>query len=187
MEEVPRVSAVEDAARLEEIIKNHEVSGIPLIIEDWEKTLCWPGDDLFGVDWLLKNGDESESMESSMLFCVCLNNVTAFIPVIAVRDCVTRRDKELPFKEFVEKSRTISEYAEEGGAAIYNFVLRFTFNFSSENERLYGKDAVCPQKWHEWLMDSAIPDILKPGGPEDILGLLPEPVSVQQVPGSSVF
>lgn len=45
-----------------------------------------------------------------------------------------------------------------------------------EKERLYGKDAVCPPKWHEWLVQSDLPDMLKPGGSEDVLELLPDTV-----------
>ncbi|KAL5511133.1 hypothetical protein ACEPAH_4348 [Sanghuangporus vaninii] len=140
MQHVPRVSFMKDSARLHEIIKEYEASGVPLIIEDWEKTPQWPGDKLFGVDWLLEHGDE----------------------MIAVRDCVTLKDKEVFFKEFIEKSRAIPEYAEE-----------------DEDERLYGKDAVCPKEWREWLLQSPLPDFLKPDGPEDLLDLLPEPERVE--------
>ncbi|KAL5489802.1 hypothetical protein ACEPAI_4634 [Sanghuangporus weigelae] len=143
MQHVPRVSSVssiKDSARLHEFIKEYEASGVPLIIEDWEKTPQWPGDKLFGVDWLLEHGDE----------------------MIAVRDCVTLRDKEVLFKEFIEKSRVIPEYAEE-----------------DEDERLYGKDAVCPKEWRDWLLQSTLPDFLKPDGSEDLLDLLPEPERVE--------
>ena len=50
-----------------------------------------------------------------------------------------------------------------------------------EDERLYGKDAVCPKEWQEWLRRSPLPDFLKPDGPEDILDLLPEPVSSRPI------
>ncbi|KAH8116845.1 hypothetical protein DFH11DRAFT_1505692, partial [Phellopilus nigrolimitatus] len=135
MQRVPRVSALQSAVRLEKIIREHEASGMPLIIEGWDKTPHWPRDGLFSFEWLLEHGDER----------------------IAVRDCVSRKDKELPFKEFVEKSRAAPRYASEG-----------------ETERLYGKDAVCPPEWRSWLMDSGIPEMLKPGGPEDVLEFLPE-------------
>ncbi|KAL5529720.1 hypothetical protein ACEPAG_5705 [Sanghuangporus baumii] len=145
MQHVPRVSSIKDSARIHDIIKEYEASGVPLIIEDWEKTPQWPGDKLFGVDWLLEHGDENRRILS-----------------IAVRDCVTLRDKEVLFKEFIEKSRAIPEYTEE-----------------DEDERLYGKDAVCPKEWRDWLLQSTLPDFLKPDGSEDLLNLLPEPERVE--------
>lgn len=115
MQHVPRVSAIKDSDRLDAIIKEYEASGTPLIVEDWEKTPQWPGDQLFGVDWLLEHGDESMREFASSL----LRSNNNPLLVIAVRDCVTLRDKEVPFKEFIEKSRAISEYAEEDGRSIY--------------------------------------------------------------------
>ncbi|KAL5532641.1 hypothetical protein ACEPAF_4415 [Sanghuangporus sanghuang] len=140
MQHVPRMSSIKDSARLHEIIKEYEASGVPLIIEDWEKTPQWPGDKLFGVDWLLEHGDET----------------------IAARDCVSLRDKEVLFRDFIERSRTIPEYAE-----------------GDDDERLYGKDAVCPKEWQEWLLQSPLPSFLKPDGSEDLLDLLPEPERVE--------
>ena len=49
-------------------------------------------------------------------------------------------------------------------------------NARPEPERLYGKDAICPPAWHKWLMESGLPDMLKPGGTEDVLELLPDTV-----------
>ncbi|EJD02445.1 uncharacterized protein FOMMEDRAFT_88112, partial [Fomitiporia mediterranea MF3/22] len=140
MKHVPRFSAVADHKRLNEIIKEYEGKGVPLIIQDWHRTPLWPGDKLFGFDWLFNHGEQ----------------------MMSVRDCVTRRDKDIPFQEFIEKNRAISEYVSEG-----------------ESERLYGKDAVCPKEWKDWLLDSAIPEVLKLGSAEDVLELLPKPERVE--------
>ncbi|KAI5121653.1 hypothetical protein M0805_002729 [Coniferiporia weirii] len=139
---VSRVSALQSGTALEAIIRRAETEGTPLIIDGWQHTPCWPGDRLFGTEWLLEHGEQN----------------------ISVRNCVSREDKDILFKEFVEKSRSISEYAEEGAL---------------ETERLYGKDAVCPPEWRDWLMESGLPEMLKPGGTEDVLEFLQESERVE--------
>lgn len=46
----------------------------------------------------------------------------------------------------------------------------------SEKEMLYGKDAVCPPKWHEWLVQSDLSHMFRPGGSKHVLHLLPDTV-----------
>lgn len=59
MEPVPRISALQGRAVVEEEIRRSEAEGTPLVIEDWHKTPCWPKDSLFEAEWLLEHGDES--------------------------------------------------------------------------------------------------------------------------------
>ncbi|PAV24014.1 hypothetical protein PNOK_0108200 [Pyrrhoderma noxium] len=92
MKPIPRVSAITDYDRLDTIIKQYEDSGIPLIIEDWNKTPNWPTDGLFSPEWLLDHGEQD----------------------INVRNCVNLADKTIAFSEFVERCRTIPEYVQEG-------------------------------------------------------------------------
>lgn len=50
----------------------------------------------------------------------------------------------------------------------------FVSHFSTETERLYGKDAECPREWATWLSTSdVIPSDLLPHGTHDYLNHLP--------------
>ena len=57
--QIRRISALLPEPQLLRIFEEHETSGLPLIIEGWDKHTRWPKD-LFNVDWLLEHcGDHS--------------------------------------------------------------------------------------------------------------------------------
>jgi hypothetical protein len=61
MRAVDRVSATLAEEELDVIIREHEESGTPLVVEDWQKLPSWQGKDLFSLEWLQnKFGEESE-------------------------------------------------------------------------------------------------------------------------------
>ncbi|KAF8077845.1 hypothetical protein FPV67DRAFT_1684874 [Lyophyllum atratum] len=72
---------------------------------------------------------------------------------ISVRNVNDWSDKTIPLSEFIEKARASPKFTSPG-----------------EQERLYGKDAECPQEWNKWLHESGvIPSSLTPNHPEDLL------------------
>lgn len=73
MRHIPRISASIAQGELEAYIREHEESGTPLIVEGWHKTDFWPGEKLFGMDWLLEHGDESAFRRLLLLVALCLS------------------------------------------------------------------------------------------------------------------
>ncbi|KAL6298227.1 hypothetical protein BKA93DRAFT_812084 [Sparassis latifolia] len=82
---VPRVSALASVRELEEVVKNHEQSGIPLVIENWHERPEWRKD-IFNVDWLLEHHGND---------------------IFPVRNVHNRNDTTIMLKDFIQKSRTM--------------------------------------------------------------------------------
>ena len=61
-----------------------------------------------------------------------------FLSEISVRDCVSRRDKEISFKDFIEKCRTIPVHAERGGT---HFRISFACTMLTRDQRRRGYTA----------------------------------------------
>ncbi|KAF8892491.1 hypothetical protein BD779DRAFT_1190079 [Infundibulicybe gibba] len=77
---------------------------------------------------------------------------------MSVRNIHNWRDSTISLSEFIQKSRSSPP-----------------FIVQDETERLYGKDAECPEQWNKWLREGgAIPSSLLSGGPEDYLRNLPK-------------
>ncbi|KAG6832324.1 hypothetical protein H0H87_001965 [Tephrocybe sp. NHM501043] len=73
---------------------------------------------------------------------------------ISARNVHDWTDRTLPLDKFIEQSRSAPK-----------------FTTSGEEERLYGKDAECPEQWDQWLHQSkVIPPTLTPDdNPENLL------------------
>ncbi|KAF5380865.1 hypothetical protein D9615_004049 [Tricholomella constricta] len=72
---------------------------------------------------------------------------------ISVRNVHNWNDSKVPLSDFIAKSRASPKFAS-----------------AEEQERLYGKDAECPDEWNEWLHTSkVIPSALTPEQPENLL------------------
>ncbi|KAF8163484.1 hypothetical protein B0H34DRAFT_781185 [Crassisporium funariophilum] len=84
-------------------------------------------------------------------------------PNINVRNIHDWTDSEMPLLEYIDKSRAISPFVVDG-----------------ENERLYGKDAECPESWEDWLHNGkAIPPSLVCNGPDDLFRYRPNSAPVE--------
>ncbi|KAL1674461.1 hypothetical protein EV122DRAFT_269454 [Schizophyllum commune] len=84
---------------------------------------------------------------------------------IDVRNVHTWTDDSIPLHEFIAKSRSIGPAVVEG-----------------EGERLYGKDAICPAAWSDWLHNcSDIPRQVLPDDQSNILNALPESSRVEHL------
>ncbi|TFK76312.1 hypothetical protein BDN72DRAFT_755689, partial [Pluteus cervinus] len=70
-----------------------------------------------------------------------------------VRNIHSRIDTTIPFDEFIKMSRN----------APFSHLIRV------ETVRYYGKDAICPQEWVEWLQSDFLPSSLLPDGSNDLL------------------
>lgn len=82
-----------------DIIRQHDESGEPLIIEGFHELETWPGD-VFNVEWLLENhGNE----------CKCspgyIPHPTDSCPACCVRDVHKRSDQRMTLSEFIEHTR----------------------------------------------------------------------------------
>ncbi|KAF9013994.1 hypothetical protein BDQ17DRAFT_1231000 [Cyathus striatus] len=83
--------------------------------------------------------------------------------IITVRNVHDWTDKSIPLTEFIHKSRNTVPFAS-----------------SNESERLYGKDATCPNRWRKWLKgNTTLPPSLSPEGPEDLLRCRPKDESIE--------
>ena len=81
-------------------LEEHEMSGVPLIVEDWHKHQHWPGD-LFNLDWLLEHyGDHSKSFITVLVTCSF-----RFTIEWQVRDVRTCTDTDVTLGEFIRWSR----------------------------------------------------------------------------------
>ncbi|KAG6860621.1 hypothetical protein C0995_009270 [Termitomyces sp. Mi166 len=73
---------------------------------------------------------------------------------INVRNVYDWTDKTMFLDQFIEQSRSASRFSSS----------------EVEQERWYGKDAECPEKWAKWLRDSeVVPSLLIPDNVEDLL------------------
>ncbi|TFY83697.1 hypothetical protein EWM64_g319 [Hericium alpestre] len=82
---------------------------------------------------------------------------------VKVRNVCNRKDSEMSLDEFIEKSRRT-----------------FLWATADDTERLYAKDAECPEQWANWLNSSgAIPELLRPHSSEDIMQYLPNDCRVE--------
>ncbi|KAH9946139.1 uncharacterized protein BXZ73DRAFT_37021 [Epithele typhae] len=82
---------------------------------------------------------------------------------IRVRNVHNLQDSEMPILDFVKKSRAQSIHRTD-----------------EETERLYWKDADCPQGWRKWLRDN-LPGGILPGNPKDLLRHLPKSKNVESM------
>lgn len=112
MKPVERVSALQGASDIQKAIRRYEDDGIPTIIEDWHKTAQWPKDDLFTVNWLLENGEQSTWLYLLGIFGLLL---TECVEILA-RNGVTRKDEEMLLSSFIELSQNASHFASEEGS-----------------------------------------------------------------------
>ncbi|KZT11347.1 uncharacterized protein LAESUDRAFT_642015 [Laetiporus sulphureus 93-53] len=84
---------------------------------------------------------------------------------VSVRNCHDRNDKYMSLREFITTSRAMDP-----------------FTRSEESERLYAKDAECPEEWRSWLQTSKVlPDDLLPQGTDDLLQYLPQEEAVESL------
>ncbi|KAG6814509.1 hypothetical protein H0H92_000034 [Tricholoma furcatifolium] len=75
---------------------------------------------------------------------------------INVRNVHNWADKRIPSSEFIENCRAAPELT--------------TIRLAIEQERLYGKDAECPQMWNDWLHESqVVPPYLTPNHVDNLL------------------
>ncbi|EMD37724.1 hypothetical protein CERSUDRAFT_114359 [Gelatoporia subvermispora B] len=85
--------------------------------------------------------------------------------VLHVRNMHDRRDRDILLPEFIEKSRRQSAFVSP-----------------DETERLYGKDAFCPDAWKAWLEQAdVLPSSVVPCGTNDILQYLTESNGVESL------
>ncbi|KZT68126.1 hypothetical protein DAEQUDRAFT_738881 [Daedalea quercina L-15889] len=136
-QQVPRVSWNDKSwiAMAEEC----ERQGIPLIIEDWHTHPRWSK--AFDADWLVcQQGDD----------------------VLSARNLGNYKDTDMTLGDFVEYSRTTSQY-------------------SVEDKPLYAKDVDCPKIWRDWLHSDVLPSDLRPGGSKDLLKHLPPSEQVETI------
>ncbi|KAJ6502419.1 hypothetical protein C8R45DRAFT_619402 [Mycena sanguinolenta] len=118
-------------------IKNHDTKnpGVPLVVEGLHKHPRWLKDE-FTPEWFQDNGPE----------------------VISVRNVHDRTDKDIPFADFMARTRATSQFKKPG-----------------EKERLYGKDVACPPRWHQFLETGGVlPPYLAPDAPGNALNNLPK-------------
>ncbi|KAH9483676.1 C-module-binding factor A [Psilocybe cubensis] len=136
-----RVSAALPAAELARRIEEYEESGRPLVIEGFHELSSWPKKK-FTLEGFVKDAVED---------------------TINARNVRTWTDAELKLSDFIEKSRAMPQYAQEG-----------------ETERWYGKDMDCPPSWEDWLIKgNAVPASLHPNGPQDKFRYRPKSAEVQ--------
>ncbi|KAH7929751.1 hypothetical protein BV22DRAFT_107094 [Leucogyrophana mollusca] len=83
---IPRVAAQDP--RLHEIINQHEIDGVPLIIEGWHHHKKWPKE-LFELEWLREHGD----------------------PNAFARNVHTWADLKLPLPDLIDKLRASPQFA----------------------------------------------------------------------------
>ncbi|KAJ7581219.1 hypothetical protein C8J56DRAFT_794320 [Mycena floridula] len=82
---------------------------------------------------------------------------------ISVRNMRDSSDKVIPLSEFIEKSNNLSPRAIPG-----------------ETERLYGKDAPCPEEWNKWMHDAGVVPVgLLPENTDNLLQNRPQSTQVE--------
>ncbi|KAJ7271917.1 hypothetical protein B0H12DRAFT_1008395 [Mycena haematopus] len=135
-EHVPRwrlspTRSVADQVKLHDDIN----PGVPLVIEGLHKHPKWLKNE-FTPEWFQANGPE----------------------VISVRNVHDRTDKDMPFSDFIVRTRATCP-----------------FKPPNETERLYGKDVTCPPEWNEFLHSGGVlPPYLAPDAPDNVLNNLPK-------------
>jgi hypothetical protein len=117
----------------------------------------------------------------SQYFYSKLRVSTSRISVVEVRNIHGERpDKQSSITELINTLRDAPRFAQPGGMAHIPYIcdLNQVF-FSSERERLYGKDMHCPAEWRNWVKTSGVlPDVVIPGATGDVL-----PESVETLMG----
>lgn len=170
---VKRVHYTSPNARVEIVIPEVEGDGNPLIITGWNRHPKWPKS-LFNIDWLNKNGDQSEPLPSPRGFSLIpapkiqpsemytTGLISRLLWTTSSKNCMRARHMQPQMVSLnICNPRTASK--------------RLTSPL--EEERLYGKDGDCPTAWTEWLAQSgAIPENLLFHGSNDFLKFLPDEV-----------
>jgi len=109
---VDRVSAsVED---IFSVLKDYELRGVPLVIEDFHKHERWPSE-MFTLENFAKNSESTGTSLSSSWKLLFLTRHIITIQDINVRNVHTWADKVINLTDFVSKSRSISQFAEDDG------------------------------------------------------------------------
>ncbi|KAJ3725819.1 hypothetical protein C8R42DRAFT_575604 [Lentinula raphanica] len=117
----PRLE-VSDA--IEDAIAVRDAEGLPFVIQGLQSLEGWKHE-LLNLEWLKINSPSNE---------------------ITVRNIHNNVDTEMPFLEFLNKTRNIDPFVQDG-----------------ERERLYGKDLETPLPWIDWLYEGkVVPSSLRP-------------------------
>ncbi|KAM6500372.1 hypothetical protein JOM56_003386 [Amanita muscaria] len=83
-------------------------------------------------------------------------------PSIPVRNVIDGSDKVMPISDFIDKCRSAPCAKSEAG-----------------QERLYGKDVECPDRWRDLLAQIGLPSRILPGNQTDLLSNQPDEVRVK--------
>lgn len=114
-QKVPRVSA--RSPRLFSKIKEHERSGIPLIIQGWHKHGKWPKE-MFTVDWFREHGQQG-------MHAVHVGGATSEPCCYLLLDAKARNvhdwtDRDISIHDLIAKQRALSPSIAPGGEYFIN-------------------------------------------------------------------
>jgi hypothetical protein len=185
-QKVPRVSATAPIPQLCSAIEHHERNGIPLIIEGWHRHRKWDKK-LFTVDWFREHGRQG----ALAVIPVLSDFLTLCSLDVKARNVHDWSDKDVLISELIDKQRAMStSITPDGEYSLLDLIKVYCHSVTPvtsvgllntyfvETERLYGKDAHCPEAWADWLNNSGvIPACLLPEGSNNLLQSLPEAVS----------
>ena len=109
---VDRVSAsVED---IYSVLRDYELRGVPLVIEDFHKHERWPSE-MFTLENFAKNSESTGTSLSSSWKLLFLTRHIITTQDINVRNVHTWADRVIKLTDFVSRSRSISQFAEDDG------------------------------------------------------------------------
>jgi hypothetical protein len=92
-----------------------------------------------------------------------------------VRNVCDRKDRESSILEYLEYAENASEYVLVDGKMPFARSTKCPQLVCTEVERLYAKDAPCPEEWHEWMLEN-LPGYLLPFGSGDVSSYMPPEV-----------
>lgn len=168
---VERVHFTSPNAKVDVVIPTVERDGTPLIITGWNRHPRWPRS-LFHIDWLKKNGDQSES---------CSSPLPLAHSAIKTPPSETYTTGPISRSPWMTLSKNCAKRPHMLAQMVSHSVSRPRAQSKRrsalpERERLYGKDGDCPAAWTDWLATGAIPDELLFHGSNDFLKYLPDEV-----------
>lgn len=93
-----------------------------------------------------------------------------------MRNIYDRKDRETSTLEYLQYARTASHCALLDGKGLPVKGTRGIIALHTETERLYAKDAPCPEGWHRWMVEN-LPGYMLPFGTGDVSSSMPPEVS----------